>query len=192
MKWICLNRAGFLVLLVISLAACATEGGPWLPFAEPTPYPPPGFAHEVSSPAVRLFWNCTRPAPGTLRLEGMAFNPWSGAEIRFLEFDLVGVDSRGYTVTATSAAARDLIFGMMGSTPFQLELRTTGSEVRFDLFYQYRYQEPGDSGGGEHQASLSTGAPSVRLVSSTPFLLAQATQRFMVRDACSETMHRAR
>ncbi len=193
MKRIWRNRAGLLVLLGVGLAACAAEGGLALRTTPPTPYPPPGFAHKVSSPAVELFWNCTRPAPDTLLLEGVAFNPWSGADIRFLEFDLVGVDARGATVTEASAAARDLIFGMMGSTPFQLALRPTGSETRFDLFYQYQYQEPGDSGGGQPNAALPTGAPPVRLVSSTPFLLAQAPPiRFMVWDVCSETMHRAR
>ncbi len=192
MKWICLNRAGLLVLLVISLAACTPEGGVRLPSAEPTAYPPPGFAHEVSSPAVELFWNCTRPVPGTLSLEGMAFNPWSGSEIRFLDFDLVGVDSRGSTVSEVSGPAQSLIFGMMRSTPFQLALPTTGSEIRFDLFYQYQYQEPGEGGDGDHRSRLPGGAPSLRLVSSTPLLPGPATQRFMVRDACSETMHRVR
>lgn len=191
MRWMRLIRAGFLVLLVIGLAACATEGEPWLPTAEPTPYPPLGFAHQASSLAVELFWNCTHPAPGTLLLEGTAFNLWSGSEISFLEFDLVGVDSHGYTVSQTSGAARDLIFGMMRSTPFQLALPTTGSETRFDLFYQYRFQEPADTGGGG-KASLPAGAPPVRLVSSEPFLLAQATKPFMVWNVCSETMHRAR
>ena len=193
MKGICLTRAGLLVLLGVSLAACAAEGGRALRTTPPTPYPPPGFAHKVSSPAVELFWNCTRPAPDTLLLEGLAFNPWSGADIRFLEFDLVGVDARGSTVTEASAAARDLILGMMGSTPFQLALRPTGREARFDLFYQYQFQEPGDSGSASQNAALPSGAPPVRLVSSTPFLLAQAPPiRFMVWDVCSETMHRAR
>jgi len=194
MKRIWLNRAGLLVLLGVSLAACAEEGGLALRTTSPTtPYPPPGFAHEASSPAVQLFWNCTRPAPDTLLLDGVAFNPWSGADIRFLEFNLVGVDSRGYTVTEAKAAARDLILGMMGSTPFQLALRPTGSETRFDLFYQYEFQEPGDTGSASQNAALPTGAPPVRLVSSAPFLLAQAPPiRFMVWNVCSETMHRAR
>jgi hypothetical protein len=96
-------------------------------------------------------------------------------------------------VTEASAAARDLILGMMGSTPFQLALRPTGREARFDLFYQYQFQEPGDSGSASQNAALPSGAPPVRLVSSTPFLLAQAPPiRFMVWDVCSETMHRAR
>lgn len=188
------SRAGVLVLLGVGLAACAAEGGLALrTIAPPTPYPPPGFAHKASSPAVELFWNCTRPAPDTLLLEGLAFNPWSGADIRFLEFDLVGVDARGSTVTEASAAARDLILGMMGSTPFQLALRPTGRETRFDLFYQYQFQEPGDSGSASQNAALPRGAPPVRLVASTPFLLAQAPPiRFLVWDVCSETMHRAR
>ena len=193
MKWICLNRAGLLGLLVISLSACAANGGLALQTTPPTPYPPPGFAHEVSSPAVRLFWNCTRPTPDTLALEGLAFNPWSGSEIRFLQFELAGVDSREATVSEVSGPAQSLIFGMRRSTPFQLALPTRGSEIRFDPFYQYQYQEPGEGGGdGGHRSRLPEGVPSVRLVSSTPLLPGPATQRFMVRDACSETMHRAR
>jgi hypothetical protein len=52
------------------------------------------------------------------------------------------------------------------------------TEIRFDLFYRYRFQ---DNGG-----SFIAGPPV-----GVPHLLAQ-TQQFMVRDICSETQHLAR
>ncbi|MFI5338693.1 MAG: hypothetical protein ACHQ7N_02505 [Candidatus Methylomirabilales bacterium] len=194
MKWMRWIRAGLLAFLGISLSACAANGGLGRPSADPTPYPPPGLAHQVSSSAVELFWNCAHPQSDTLRLEGIAFNPWYATEIRFLEFDLVGIDAHGATVSETSGAAQQLQFGTMRSTPFELTLRTTGSEVRFDLFYQYQFHEPGDGGGDGNRMGerRPAGVPPVRLVSSSALLLAQANIRFLARDVCSDTQHRAR
>lgn len=194
MKGIGWNRAGFLALLGISLAACAANVARGGPTGDFTPYPPPGFAHEVSSAAVELFWNCARPQPDTLVLDGLAFNPWSAAEIRALEFALVGVDARGATVAEIAGEPQSRLLGTMRSTPFRLELRTTGGEARFDLFYRYWYTEPGEGDGHEPQHSkLQGGGPPVQLVSSGPILLAQAANRYlMVYDACSDMQHRAR
>ncbi len=185
-------RLGLLLFLVGGLAACAGAVGPLPPNAEQFPYPPPGFAHRVASPAVELFWNCARPAPDTLEVAGLAFNPWSGEDIQFLKFDLVGVDASGRTVSEATGMARDLSVGTMDATPFQLTLQTAGTETRFDLFYQYRYQEPGDTGGGGERSSLPAGALPVRLAAAGPLLLAQVVQPLVVRDVCAETMHRAR
>jgi len=172
------NFIGLVVLLGVGLSACATDGTLGLPAPEPKPYPPPGYVHRVASSHVELYWNCTHPEPGILRLEGVAVNPWNSQDIRFLEFDLVGVDARERTAADAQGQARDFLLGTNQSTPFQLDLRTTGAEVRFDLFYQYRFQE----NGGRFLAASSAAAPR---------LLAQ-TQRFMARDVCSETQHRIR
>lgn len=174
------NRIGLLVLLSVGLSACAANGTPGLPAAASGPYPPPGYTHRVGNAQVDLYWSCTRPEAGVLRLQGLAFNPWQSQPVRFLEFELVGVDSSERSVSAVKAEARDLQLFAGQSTPFQLDLRMAGSEARFDLYYQYRFQE------GDHLR------PIARLASSRPFLLAQQTMRFMVRDACSETQHRVR
>ena len=166
-------RAMLPALLALALGACA------LPAARPSPYPPDAYAHRVASSHVVLYWNCHRPEPGILRVEGVAQNPWSSQEVRFLEAELVGVDSRERTVSHAKGAAQDILIRTNQFSPFQMELRAAGSEVRFDLYYEYRFQE------GEMEARLV--GPLVR----APRLLAQ-TQRFLARDACSDAQHRAR
>lgn len=168
-----------LVLLAIGMSACVADGTLQLPAAS-TPYPPPGYTHLAGNAHVALYWNCTRPEPGLLRAEGLAFNPWGSQPVQFLEFELVGVDGGERTVSAGKAEARDIQLFTGQSTPFQLALKTAGSEARFDLYYQYRFQE------GDHDRIVAGPFAGGR------FLLAQATQRFMVRDACSEAQHRVR
>lgn len=168
---------GLAMLLGLGLAACTSEGTLGRPAAEPTSYPPDAFAHRVASSHVVLYWNCARPDAGLVRLEGVAQNPWSPQEVRFLEFDLVGVDARDRTVSQAKGEARDFLLGTSQTTPFHLDLRTQGTEVRFDLYYRYRFQDNG--------RSFIAG----RLVGAPP-LLAQMQQQFFVRDVCSETQHR--
>jgi len=160
-------------LLALTLSACAS------PAARPGPYPPDAYAHRVASSHVVLYWNCVRPEAGILRVEGVAQNPWSSQEVRFLETELVGVNSQERTVSYAKGAAQDILIRTNQFSPFQMELRLAGGEVRFDLYYEYRFQDV------EMEARLA--GPLVR----APRLLAQ-TQRFLARDACSEAQHRAR
>ncbi|MEK7206013.1 MAG: hypothetical protein AAB254_10960 [candidate division NC10 bacterium] len=160
-------------VLALALGACAS------PAAQPAPYPPDAYAHRVATSHVVLYWNCGRPEAGILRGEGVAQNPWSSQEVRFLEVEVVGVDNRERTVSHAKGAAQDILIRTNQFSPFQMELRPAGSEVRFDLYYEYRFQDV------EEQARLA--GPLV----GAPRLLAQ-TQRFLARDACSETQHRAR
>ncbi len=114
-----------------------------------------------------------------LRLDGVAQSPWAAQPIRFLEFDLVGVDGQDRTVSETKGAARDIEIYTNQTSPFQLDLRQAGSEARFDLYYEYRFHIEG-------MEALLAGPP-VRV----PRLIAQAN-RFLARDVCSETQHRVR
>lgn len=173
-------RTGLLLLLGVGSSACAADGTIKLPAAAPMPYPPAGYTHTVSSSHVTLYWNCTQPEPGVQRLEGVAVNAWSAQEVRFLEFELTGVDNRERIVSEARGEARNFLLGTFQSTPFQLDLRTAGGEVRFDLYYQYRFQDR------SHREMVAA------QLSGRPFLLAQQTNRFMARDVCSETQHRVR
>lgn len=176
-------RTAALLLLGMGLSACATGGTSPTSVAS-TPYPPPGYAHTVQSSHVRLFWNCTRPEPGALRLAGVAVNPWSDQPVRFLEFTLVGVDANEGSVSSAKGEAQNFLLRTWESTPFQLDLRTAGGEVRYDLYYQYRFQDT------DHDRILGRvawdGSP---VPGEKPTLLAQ-TMTFMARDACSDSQHR--
>jgi hypothetical protein len=189
------RHLGLLVCLGLSLGACAPTQ-PWSgPEGTFSPYPPRGFTHTASTSAMELFWTCTRPVPDTLVLQGLAFNPWSASAVRWLELALVGENVRGATVSETSGEPQDYLLGSMRSTPFQLELKLAGSEVRFNLFYRYQFVEPGEGGGGGEPPSKSWrpgGGLPVQRVASGPILLAQANNYWMVWDACSEYLHRMR
>ena len=166
-------------ILATALAACTSLQMGEGPGARQPSYPPDTFAHRVATSHLVLFWNCSRPELGILQVDGLAFNPWSDQPIRFLAFDLVGVDSGERTVSQVEGEARDFLLGTNRDTPFRLDLRTAGTETRFDLFYRYRFQDSG--------RSIIAGQGF-----AVPHLLAQMQQQFSVRDACSETQHLAR
>jgi hypothetical protein len=170
---------GMIVLVAGGLSACAESGGLRMPAAESAIYPPAIFAHRVESSHVAIYWNCERPEPGVLRVQGVAHNPWSQQDVRFLELDLVGVDAREQSVSQASTALADYLLRTNQISPFQLDLRTQGTEVRFDLYYRYRFQD----NGGRLLAGPLVDAPR---------MLAQPTIQFMARDICSETQHRVR
>ena len=161
--------------LGITLSACAADET--LKTSGPA-YPPPGYSHTVQSNDVALYWNCARPETGAIQVSGLAFNPWSAQPVRFLELELVGVGSGERTVSEVGTQARDIQLLTNQSTPFQLDLRTTGAETRFDLYYRYKFQ---DDGHHPKEASLAWDGP---------VLFAQSQKQFRVRDACSETLHR--
>jgi len=171
---------GLLCLAGLGLSACAGDGILRVPAAAPSPYPPPGYAHRVATSHVELYYNCSTPSPGGVRLDGLAFNPWSSQPVRALEFELVGVDARGRSVSEAKAEARDYQVFTSQSTPFQLDLKTVSNEVRFDLYFSYQFQE------GDHGDFIS------KVAWRGPTLLALQPNRSLVRDACSATAHLAR
>jgi hypothetical protein len=113
-----------------------------------------------------------------MRVEGMARNPWSPQEVRFLEFDLVGVDRDDRVVSQVHAEAPNFLLHMNQITRFQMTLRATGRETRYDLHYEYRFDEL------DMKAWLG-GPPMGPRV-------AQTFNQFAIRDACSDTRHLAR
>ncbi len=174
------TRLALVCALGAALTACAMDQSPGGLATPATPYPPPGYTHTVQSSHVALYWNCTRPDAGSVQVSGLAFNPWSGQPIRFLELELVGVSSGERTASEVGTKAPDIELLTNQSTPFQLTLRTTGAETRFDLYYRYIFQDDRDD---RRQASLAWDGPA---------LFAQPQKQFRVRDACSETLHRVR
>ncbi len=178
MGWKAIFRAWLVAASALSLSACAGgyQSTQFLSSALKVD-PTAGFTNRVSSNQVVLYWNCTRPEPDILRVEGVAHNPWSSQAIRFLELDLVGVDDRDRQVSATSAALPAILLWTNEVSAFRLDLKTAETETRFDLYYQYRFND-----GGSRMFAGSPGAG--------PRRLAQQLRRFLVRDVCSETQHR--
>lgn len=167
------------MLLVAALAGCAAEGMRSSSMLGSEPYPPPALPHRVASSHVELYWKCDRGEAGIIRVEGTARNPWSSQDVRYLEFDLFGVDRDDRTVSSAHAAAPNVMLGTNQITRFEVALRMTGREARYDLLYRYRISEM-------EEMSARLAGPS------TPLRFAQSTVQFMVRDVCSDTQHLAR
>ncbi len=162
----------------MSLAGCVAmeaPGGGTVPGSAPEP-----FTHRVATTDVLLLWNCLEPEAGLLRVEGVVRSPWQAQPIRELEFDLVGVDAQDRTTAQTAGDARDFQIFTNQSTAFHLALKRAGTEVRFDLYYRYRFNEEWD------MSALVAGPPT-----AGPRLLAQTQRTFLVRDVCGATQHRA-
>ncbi len=166
-------------MAAVGLAACTGLGGTGSQGSAHPGLPAPVYAHRMSTSDVVLYWNCARPEPGVLRLEGMAQNPWQAQPIVSLRFELVGLAAQGRRVSEARADAGDSQIGTNQSTPFHLDHRLGGGEVRFDLYIQYYFSQM------EMDARLA--GPPVPL----PWLLADTT-RFLIQDACSESRHLAR
>ncbi len=165
------------VLLCLGAVACSAPRGAGLA-SQPLVYPPPGYPHHAGSTALEFFWRCNQPEPRLLQVEGVAINVKGGLEARFLKLELAGVEAQGRYVASATFESPNLQIGLGESQPFRFALRTTGTEARFDLFYEYGFQTEED----------------VRLlapVKPVSFLVAEGV-RSMVRDACSPTQHLTR
>jgi hypothetical protein len=176
---IMLLRSMLVAFLVAGLGGCASLQSPEMAGGQP-PASPDAFAHRTASNHLVLYWNCAKPAPDALRVEGIAQNPGESQEVRSLEFELVGVDSRERAVSEVQGTARDPGIGTNQTSPFLLDLPTVGGEVRFDLYYDYQFSE------GDQTDALLAGPPMVLS------RLSPQGNRFLVRDVCSESQHRRR
>ena len=153
-------------LLGMGAVACAIHDGLPPTQTQPPIYPPAVFAHRVSTAEVTVYWNCTRPGPDSLRVEGVIQNTGGGA-VQYAEIEIVSVDGKDRTMASVRSAVRDLVISTNQMSPFQLGLPIVGAEARIVLYYDYRARSVFGLGG-----------------------LQVSPQRFRARDVCSETQHR--
>jgi hypothetical protein len=132
----------FLMLWVVAVgaAACAVDGASRVPASQPPLYPPAVFAHRVSTSEISVYWNCARPEPDVLRVEGVVQNT-GGGSIPYAEVEIVSVDARDRTIASVGAAVRDAILQTNQISPFQLTLRMVGAETRFGFGVGQAYRE---------------------------------------------------
>jgi hypothetical protein len=168
----------FLILLGIVLSACAASGPPAALSLGQIQWPPSEYKHTVGTGAIRQYWNCTRLSAEMMRLDGVAANQWSDQPVRFLEWELVGVNADGRDISSAKVESKAIKLMTNQYTKYQVDLQTTGGEARFDLYYQYQFFDR-----SHIEASLDWDGP---------VLFAQQNQRFFVLDACSDTQHLVR
>ncbi len=159
MREILKRQPWLLGVVSVCLAACSTVGTLQAPTSSPG-NSPAAYTHRVGTADVEIYWNCSRPAPNVLEMDGMVQNV-GGRTVHFMKLNLVGVDPRGVTVTQATTSLPDIALWINQTSPFHMRLQTIGSEVRFDLYY--KYYPGGPRFGFAH--------------------------REYVRDACSPTQH---
>jgi hypothetical protein len=174
-------RVVLLLVLGLGLSACAAVEPRPAAMLGKIPWPPTEYRHTVSTTAIRQYWNCTRAEADVMRVDGLAANLWNASPVKFLEWELVGVNKDGHTVSSATVNSKAIQLLTFEYTKYELDLRTTGAEVRFDLHYKYLFWDT--DRGGEFVSSLDWDGP---------VLFAQQNTRFFVRDACSDTLHLVR
>ena len=167
------------MLAILALAACeplapvgAMAGGPTIWSND--------LDHRRGTPHVEVYWTCKQTG-SELRLDGLVGNPAQAGPVYYFEAELVGLDAGEKKVSDGRGQAQDDILRTGRSSPFGVTLQLSGRETRFDLFYDYRYNE------GDH--------PNLVLAAAAPIgglQLAQQTHDFMVVDACNPAKHKAR
>jgi len=156
-----------MILVCLLIAGCRMAlggdmgGGSW----DSQIYPPAMFGSSVSAPDLTIYWNCARPDPTLVQVDGVAQNT-SGDHVRFVQFEVVGIDAGGKAVSGGQGSLRATVLYLNQTSPFSIQAKSTGTEVRFDLYYRYQVQGFADGGTG-------SGAG------------------FFARDVCSPTQHRA-
>ena len=138
-----------LAILAVALAACG--------MAQPMP-DFNSFAHTVTDDVVVLYWNCSRPSPGVVRVAGWANNPYSPVALQDLEVRVYGVSTQGDNVSRGRGSAQSYMIYTNDPSPFTIDLKSVPGEARYDMTYSYMLPVVGRIAivtGGEKQGYAS-------------------------------------
>ena len=155
---------GWLVFLLLGLAACAAAESGGAATLGSTPYPPTVYEHRVSTNEVEIYWNCAKPDAGTDRMEGVVRNS-KGGVVKFMELELAAADAQSMYVASAKRALEPIMLRANQISSFSLQVGAGGGSERIDLYYSYDR----DAAQGEAQQA-----------------------RFLARDVCSATQHLVR
>jgi hypothetical protein len=151
------SRVWVLAAIGVFLSACAAGG---MGAATAPGYPPAVYNQRVATEDINIYWTCTRSAE-QVQIEGVAQNT-RGGQVSFVELEFAGADAHDRYVSNATTALKDIVLQTNQVSPFTIQLRPTGGESRFDLFYKYNVDVA---------------------VGKSP------QERFMARDVCSPTQH---
>lgn len=135
-----MRNMGLKMVAILLLAAVLGASGCATPDTRTALPPVSAFAHRVSAGDLRVFWNCSRPEPDLLQVEGVVQNI-GGGRVRFAEVEVVAVSAGGQTMGSARSAARDIVMQTNQRSPFQIQIRTAGEPARFDMFYSHFARE---------------------------------------------------
>ena len=127
------------------------------------PMPPlDSFGHRITDGTLALYFNCSQPTAGAVRVDGWANNPYLPGPIKGLGFILYGVNAQNRSVSQAKADAQSYLIQTNEPSQFTIDLKTVGGEVRYDLVYEYYGSADGGGGrlgmmggGGERQQNMA-------------------------------------
>ena len=129
---------GFWLLAFAALVACACGAAvPGRGPAQQAEYPQANFAHRVSSGDVDVYWNCTQPEQGVVRMDGVVQNT-GGREVQFVTLEAAAANAREYYVSSAKTTLNEILLHINQISPFTLEVSTPAG-TRLDLIYAYRF-----------------------------------------------------
>ena len=132
------NRWSKFIGLALAAAGCGACSGA-VPLQATPDYS--RFSHSWTTPKVTLYWDCTEAESGAVRIDGVGVNLWEPIPPEFLDLRLFGLDVQGRVLSRTQGSAQGAELIKNFPTPFRLELREQGGEVRVDLAYRYQYRD---------------------------------------------------
>jgi len=121
-----ITALGIVLGLVVGLAACAQQA--WAPRDN--------YAYEVDDGRVYIRWNCFFQPTG-LVMRGFVNSPVLMVPIKNTTLSVSGINAQGGTVSTVQAPALPYLIETNQRTPFEVQVPTTGTEVRFDMWYTY-------------------------------------------------------
>ena len=143
-----------LVVVMIGVAGCAGDGGSLARQAIPD-YS--RFSHSWAAQHVTLYWDCAEAEEGVLRIEGVGVNQWEPVPPEFLDLNLFGLDAQGRVLSRVHGSAEGAELVKNFPSPFRLELRQQGGEVRVELAYRYWYLDDSFDGPFRRLPTYVTG-----------------------------------
>ena len=131
------------LILVLILAGCAPSA-----FTPPADiYHPVEYPFYFDAVQADLFWRCTTPEGGGVRIEGYALSSLrTSTPIYNFQVRLIASDAQG-GILADRWTYGDLISASRYEPiPFAISVPATGEGVHYDLFYWFQYLS-GNGGG---------------------------------------------
>jgi len=140
------------VILVLILAGCALSPSP---FTQPADiYHPLEYPFYFDALQADLFWRCTTPEGGGVRIEGYALSSLrTSTPIYNFQVRLIARDAQG-GILADRWTYGDLISASRYEPiPFAISVPATGEGVHYDLFYWFQYPS-GNGGRGSERPEI--------------------------------------
>ncbi len=142
------------LILVLILAGCAL---PPSSFTQPADiYHPVEYPLYFDAVQADLFWRCTTPEGGGVRIEGYALSSLrSNTPIYDFQVRLFARDAQGRILADRWTYGDRAMASRYEPIPFAISVPATGEGVHHELFYWFQY--PGGGGNGGRGAQRGPG-----------------------------------